>query len=253
LEDSPDLVEPRFQLLNLIQATPNLDWLLLTEQPENWHKCLSDVKSMPRYSNYEHIAEHWLSGYILPNVWVGVSIEDRASANERIPHLLRIPAMVRFLSCEPLLGPIDISPYLWLEGPTAIGPWTDAIGRPRGGGRGFGGQAWSRIVADDLHWVIVGGESGSEARPMHLDWVRSLRDQCQDANVPFFFKQWGEWIPRRLSSPDEFDDSMHVWDCWPGIDGNWEIGGANVSVRVGKKTAGRILDDREWNEIPDCC
>jgi protein gp37 len=108
-------------------------------------------------------------GWPLPNVWLGVSVEDQATADERIPLLLATPATVRFLSMEPLLGPVDVFPYI-----------RKTIGDP---------------LSSPLDWVIVGGESGPKARPMHPDWARSLRDQCAAAGVPFFFKQWGEWRP----------------------------------------------------------
>lgn len=103
----------------------------------------------------------------LPNVWIGVSVEDQKSADLRIPILLDTPAAVRWLSCEPLLGPVDISRDEWL----------------------FSGKG------NCVDWVVVGGESGPGARPMHPDWARSLRDQCAAADVPFLFKQWGEWAP----------------------------------------------------------
>ena len=121
----------------------------------------------------------------LPNVWLGVSVEDQATAAARIPHLLATPAAVRFLSAEPLMGPINLRRLRVapdhhtmvdaLDGYAIV----DTPGRER-----------ERAA---LHWVIVGGESGPGARPMHPDWARSLRDQCATAGVPFFFKQWGEW------------------------------------------------------------
>ena len=132
----------------------------------------------------------------LPNVWLGVSVEDQKSANARIPHLLSTPAAVRFISAEPLLGPVDLKAV------------------PIPADDGYDGAT--------LDWVIVGGESGKGARPMHPDWARSLRDQCGRENVPFFFKQWGEWF-----------------------------GENGVSVRIGKKQAGRLLDGFEHNAMPD--
>ncbi len=107
----------------------------------------------------------------LPNVWLGVSVEDQKWADIRIPTLARTPAAVRFLSCEPLLGPIDVSAR----------PSFDAVDQVH----------WKMDWRGSLDWVIVGGESGPGARPMHLDWARSLRDQCRDAGVPFFYKQQG--------------------------------------------------------------
>lgn len=148
-------------------------------------------------------------GWPLPNVWLGVSVENQRAADERIPLLLQTPAAVRFLSCEPLLGPVDLKPYLE--------PYirTKHDGSKRG-------TVWADPGID---WIIVGGESGPGARPMHPDWVRSIRDQCKAAEVPFFFKQWGEW---KLS--------------WMAGEYQW--------MRVGKKAAGRLLDGRTWDEFP---
>lgn len=120
----------------------------------------------------------------LPNVWFGVSVEDQKAANERIPFLKQVPAVVRFLSCEPLLGPLLLNMDL-----------------------------------ENLHWVIVGGESGHGARPMHPDWVRSIRYQCIAAGVPFFFKQWGEYSPSLVAANGDVE-----------------------YFKVGKKKAGRLLD-----------
>lgn len=113
----------------------------------------------------------------LPNVWLGVSCEDQKQADLRIPLLLQAPAAIRFLSCEPLLAPIDLDNHL---------------------------PIMERSAGNDLHWVIAGGESGHHARPMHPDWVRSIRDQCHAANVPFFFKQWGEWLPLEFDAQPPF-------------------------------------------------
>lgn len=185
----------------------------------------------------------------LPNVWLGVSVEDQKAANERIPHLLKVPAAVRFLSCEPLLGPVELSD---------VSRRVDAI--PRLGKPALLG----------IDWVIAGGESGHGARPAHPDWFRSLRDQCQAAKVPFFFKQWGDWGPL----PPQRTDG--TWDrrgeCVLADDGtlyrhedlaypsgarhaeairkNHGQARLTTTFRVGKKKAGRLLDGREWNEMP---
>jgi len=142
----------------------------------------------------------------LPNVWLGVSVEDQRRADERIPHLLSTPAAVRFLSIEPLLGPVNLT-RIELGGGRR--PTWNALS----GARGFYGENTVRIDHGDpgLDWVIVGGESGPGARPMHPDWARSVRDQCVAAGVPFFFKQWGG---------------------------------------VRKKETGRVLDGRTWEEMP---
>lgn len=152
----------------------------------------------------------------LRNVWIGVSVEDQQRADERVPDLLASPAAVRFLSCEPLLGPVDLKWSLYLD------------------------------PADNDHrtaidCVIAGGESGPNARPMHPDWARSLRDQCQVAGVPFFFKQWGEWMP---ASEDEL---LTVPPARRDFLGK---GSGEGMIRVGKARAGRLLDGREWSEFP---
>lgn len=186
----------------------------------------------------EHIGK--LHGWPLPNVWLGTSCEDQAAADERIPHLLRCPAAVRFLSCEPLLGPIDFR----------IVPGFNRVGSA--------GQEVLRNL-----WVIAGGESGPGARPMHPDWARSLRDQCQAARVPFFFKQWGEWrspldgerwntMLGRAGKPPSFlvakDGTVHC-TC-EGAEGSGDCA-AQPMVMVGKHKAGRILDGRTWDEYPE--
>lgn len=141
------------------------------------------------------------------HVWIGTSVENQAYANDRIPELLNIPAAVRFLSCEPLLSRVDL--HLQLAG--------------------------NNSRAGRVQWVIVGGESGPKARPMHPDWARSIRDQCQEAGVPFFFKQAGEWTTT----------------CPPlGTERNQTFNHGRVFYRVGRKQAGRLLDGREWNEFP---
>lgn len=142
----------RAGLLELIDKTPNLDWLLLTKRPEAWEA------RMAATAVHSAAASRWRQGYAPPNVWVGVSAENQERWNERLPMLYAIPARIRFVSAEPLLGPIE------------MGPW-----KP--------------------DWLIVGGESGPGARPtMHPDYVRHLRDQCEIRGTAFFFKQWGNWV-----------------------------------------------------------
>lgn len=189
----------------------------------------------------------------LKNVWLGVSVENQQTANERIPLLVRTPAAVRFLSCEPLLEKIKITfaprsmdlKCCMCEG-TGFIKDTACI-RCHGTGKNPGA----------IHWVICGGESGSAARPMHPKWARSLRDQCQQIGAAFFFKQWGEWKPYEDGDLSTFDTGTFVdkkgeWCDFPvgtftGIYGlNW---GTPMS-KVGKKKSGRLLDGREWNEMP---
>ncbi len=141
-EDRRDLDGWRLRLAELIDATPNLDWLLLTKRHDKI------IELVPW--------KHWPE-----NVWLGVTVENQQCAELRIPSLAEIPATVRFLSCEPLLGPLDLS-------------------------------AWLGTTVD---WIVTGGESGAKARPSHPDWFRTLRDQCLEKNVAFHFRKWGHWSP----------------------------------------------------------
>ena len=171
----------------------------------------------------------------LPNLWLGVTAENQTAADERIPLLLDTPAAVHFVSCEPLLGPIDFTNIQNL--------CFDA----------FYGVDNRRTKLD---WAICGGETGPGARPMHPDWVRGLRDQCQVARVPFHFKQWGEWA--HLDWHHEMTRTGDAW-VWPDgtfhvVDGHEmpaNIKGCVLVRRVGKKAAGRMLDGREWTEFPE--
>jgi protein gp37 len=194
----------------------------------------------------ENIADEWP----LPNVWVGVTAEDQERADERIPSLLQIPAAVRFLSCEPLLGTLDIR-HVHHDDMVEI----DALTGDHGVVRPLRGRSDERI-----HFVIVGGESGHGARPMHPDWARGLRDQCQEAGVPFFFKSLGDWRPVVVG--DSYDTSNGIAGRPPAYivakDGTCHCfhndsttNDSIVMVRVGKKSAGRKLDGREWKEIPE--
>lgn len=194
----------------------------------------------------------------LPNVWLGVSCEDQVRADERIPHLLQTPAAVRFISAEPLLGPIDLTNIHFADA---------ADGTPEikidalNGLFTCGEDCDSGIIAQPdpkLDWVIVGGESGKGARPMHPDWARSLRDQCAAEAVDFFFKQWGNW----KDGSDFASDAMAVT-----TDGRIIIpdpehlkiadrdkpvmqGQPTLMRNVGKSKAGRLLDGKEHNAMP---
>lgn len=189
-EDHPDLQPMREDLWKLIEATPHLDWLLLTKRPENVNTMFPPL---------------------LPdNVWIGTTVENQEQANKRIPELIKIPAAVRFLSCEPLLGPVDINAK------TVFG---NDVQRT---------QSFLNGSNPYIDWVIAGGESGPNARPSHLDWILSLRDQCMAAEIPFFFKQWGEWRPVK-------------WGYHPAPGG---------MEKVGKKKAGNLLDGKPYLNIP---
>jgi protein gp37 len=173
-----------------------------------------------------------------PNIWLGVSVENQKYADARIPSLVKTPAAVRFLSCEPLLGPLDLS--AWLK------PCTDHFS--------FGplyNHVDDEMPFPAIGWVIVGGESGPGARRMHPRWVQSIRDQCVAARVPFFFKQHGEWMP-----VDSYPEKGIRWDRVDlagrpvtGLPGLYDDSDA-LMARVGKKAAGRLLDGRTWDEFP---
>lgn len=196
--------------------TPHHTYQVLTKRPE---RMLEVVKRLN--SDIE-----WMFQNSIPrNVWLGVSVENQQTADERIPLLLQTPARVRFLSCEPLLGPVDLE----LEKPDN--------GEPMG-----------------LDWVIAGGESGPGARPMHPDWIRSLRDQCDTADVPFFFKQWGEWAPGEMIPDGHHYKTQQFFDGkWADCSDDWatEQDGGAVMYRAGKKKAGRELDGRTWDQFPE--
>lgn len=175
------------------------------------------------------------------NVWLGVSVEDQAAADERIPLLLQTPAAVRWISAEPLLGPIDL-PGLFYYGTERTGGVVPL--RDRGHAQ--------------LDWVVVGGESGPNARPMHPAWARSLRDQCAAAGVPFLFKQWGEWCPRGPESKgyplDERDKIAKVKINTAGENDAFltSVNGREPTwmQMSGKKRAGRLLDGAQHDGYP---
>jgi len=163
---------------------------------------------------YAHSGSITVGNWPLKNVCIGVTVENQQTANERIPILLQIPAAVRFVSCEPLLSEIDFSHL------------------PESGA--------------ELDWVIVGGESGPRARPMHTDWARSIRDQCKKAGVPYFFKQWGEWTAEKGWYLKE-----NMSRCKSMIVDRDDQDYVGVSMgKVGKNKAGRMLDGRIWDEYP---
>lgn len=220
------------RLLALIRVTPHLDWLLLTKRPQAFKlRILQVVAHRAAIISKDHRQSaksdplilwlwEWTGNNPPANVWIGTSVEDQVRADERIPALLGIPAKVRFLSCEPLLGPVNLCPYrIGIEPPDS---------------------------ATNIHWVICGGESGLRARPMHPDWARGLRDQCAAAGVPFLFKQWGEWLPFEMGTG--YMDHFAEWKLLANgpVSTGWPV------YRVGKKLAGREIDGREHNGFPIC-
>lgn len=190
----------------------------------------------------------------LPNVWLGVSVEDQARADERIPDLLATPAAVRWLSCEPLLGPVNLNHVKMVdyvtEGGGSVQGWESALN-----GKRF--DEWSDGDSDGwpkLDWIVAGGESGPGSRPMHPDWARSLRDQCASAGVPFFFKQWGEWCPSQGTDCDvgrwSSEEVRYDGYDWRGAMSSGEVPLYDTMNRVGKARAGRLLDGRLHDDFP---
>lgn len=190
----------------------------------------------------------------LPNVFLGVSVEDQKAADERIQWLLATPAHTRFLSCEPLLGPLDLGHvkygniYVDCMKKINVQCWNES-------------QTACKVHTAKIDWVIVGGESGRYARPMNREWALKLRDACISNNVPFFFKQWGEWVSLDYLEVDAVDstffyenpkrDLIHVIPNKrnPKLVHNWEEP-LNISVKVGKKKAGRSLSGEYYNQFP---
>lgn len=224
-------IEWRRDLWELIAETPHLTWLLLTKRPQNIAKMLPNPGL-----HYPRGGPAWGDGW--PNVWLGTTVENQEAADRNIPALLAVPAVKRFLSCEPLLGPINLSQCV---------------------------DADDGFATYTLDWVIAGGESGPNARPSHPDWFRSLRDQCARADVPFLFKQWGEWKPWESGSPPEWEspaggceDRHSLLPADMDADKNWNDGLGFVAngeshfafQRVGKARAGRLLDGVQHDGRP---
>jgi protein gp37 len=233
MEDHPTAQKERLSLYQLIEETPYLDWLLLTKRPQNFRRFLpQDWMAEPR-----------------KNVWLMTTVESQAQA-WRVVELLRTPAARHGLSCEPLLGPLDLKRIKYFhEGlitESCVNSLTGAVSSLAGPG-----------IVSRLDWVICGGESGQNARPMHPDWARSLRDQCEEAGVSFFFKQWGEWTPGENVNRQTGQVQAATLVDYEWIDSLESLGRHDGHIddqpdlyRVGKKAAGRILDGREWNEVP---
>lgn len=210
-EEAP--IEWLARFLQLIHDTPNLDWLLLTKRPENWgHRvAYATAYNLAARLPSGKWGKAWMDGTHPVNVWIGTSVEDQTRADERIVDLLHIPARRRFLSVEPLLGPVDMK----------LDQIESASGyRHADNCGGFCDFACGGMeIRGGIDWVIVGGESGPNARPMHPEWALAVRDQCEAAGVAFFFKQWGGW----------------------GADG----------VRRAKHANGRLLAGRTWDAYPE--
>lgn len=186
-EDRAELDVHRARLWELIEATPQLDWLLLTKRPQNVARRAGWGAEWPE------------------NVWLGTTVELQKRAEELLPFLAAVPAKVRFISAEPLLGPLELKPWL----------------------------------GSSINWVITGGESGPKARPASPAWFRSLHLQCMESDVPFHFKQWGDWAPGNgVNLPRT--KTLRIAAAADGTE----------MIRVGKKVAGRLLDGSAWDGLP---
>lgn len=244
-------VDPQWRadLFALIASTPNLDWLLLTKRIGNVQGMLAELAhgSDPDLSLLDMMP--------LPNVWIGATIVNQTEADRDIPKLLAVPARVRFLSMEPLLGPVTLREV------HSDMCEIDALTGDHGVLRPLRGRSEAKV-----HWVICGGESGPGARPMHPDWARSLRDQCEAAGVPFLFKQWGEWAdmgaaglgasgPVTNRAGDVKDWMRQAVTFTDGDKAtvqahSWTAHATDLMYRVGKKAAGRLLDGCAWDGVP---
>lgn len=262
----------------VMALAPQHTFQVLTKRPDRAAKYLTSdrhlyigeemMNNRPRTYDISKVAEAFGNeeepnvmpkDWPLQNVWLGTSISDQSSADLRIPQLLACPAAIRFVSAEPLLGPVDARPYM----PNEL--WNNL-------------PSWKQ---PEIDWVIVGGESGPHARPMHPDWARSLRDQCVAAGVAFFMKQWGEWKPLGQTALGEDEAYYHPapeidpeasrrckYDslCLAPDGTSYSTGQANKYHRIadgafcgaghmscfkiGKKAAGRLLDGRTWDQMP---
>jgi protein gp37 len=240
-DDVPD--EYIARVFAVMALTPEVTYQVLTKRPARMRALLASGTFAGMV--WRDVDD---PSWPLPNVWMGVTVEDQERADQRIPILLDTPAAVRWLSCEPLLGPVDL----------------DATGM------GVTGTSGPESRPSAVDWVVAGGESGPNARPMHPSWARSLRDQCATAGVPFLFKQWGEWAPdewidedgcRHVGRKPEARDSkslvMHPAGMTALTPDNpfdpWEHGHPcwhTVMRRVGKKRAGRLLDGAQHDGYP---
>lgn len=261
-EDVPD--EWIDEIFAVMALAPQHTFQILTKRPERMYEYFD--KHFTRHHMAAHASkfsgkkdgalgtcDHDICNIKFPleNVWLGVTVEDQRRAHERIKPLLNTPAAVRFLSMEPLIDAVDLNN---LFSPAKKDP--DRVP--------LVAETCLYTVADrpailpmhdqnKIDWVILGGESGPDARPMHPDWARFTRDQCNAAKVPFFFKQWGRWAP--LLPEHEGRRDWAIVDHGGGVDipdDRWpdEQAGEVAMAPVGKKAAGRMLDGRTWDEMP---
>lgn len=220
-------------IFDVMERCPQHTFQILTKRAERMHQYILRVRG---------------GKPVLPNVHLGVSVEDQTRADERLPYLVMTPAEVRFISYEPALGPLDLRkipmqavvPNLFMRHRYDVlraGIWTD---------QGFGFVNHRDMTDHRIHQVIFGGESGPNARPAHPDWAKYMRDECEAAGVAFFFKQWGEWHPHGQQLADGGGNCLgnpdNIWSRWHTFSDEAS------SWRVGKVRAGALLDGREHKQ-----
>jgi protein gp37 len=248
-----DLFHPKIEnslidkIFAVMAAAKEHQFQILTKRPQRMKEYFQRDNLHPRImTELDHIWERTqddrctnaanriaTKGFPLPNVWLGTSVENQETAEERIPELLACPAQVRFLSCEPLLGRLDIGYYFSDE----------ALFRARGY------NAWIGKEGPGIHQVIVGGESGHGARPMLYEWVTSIKEQCRFWDVPFFFKQWGKYRPKGQTKPLNTDDDIKEDDVT--VLEKFKVDGELRAFHTdGKKENGALLDGEYYREFP---
>jgi len=219
------------KIFTVCACNPHHIFQLLTKRPEralkyfNWKEPDWANEGMREDDGVKIPFKDWK--WPLDNVWIGVTVENQEQSEIRIPLLSKIPVRIKYISCEPLLGPIDLSEIIY--------------------------EGQKIYPLKFINWVIAGGESGPGSRPMHPDWVRSLQDQCEATNIPFFFKQWGEYRPfEKMSKPNFYIDSATNKINFI-VDGKWldyPLITNCMFLKIGKKKAGRLLDGIIYNEFP---
>lgn len=282
-DDVPDSLLA--QLFAVIALTPRHTYQLTTKRPARGRSLLRSERfrrsvvgaildrlgdgRLPAHLDPLELHERW---WPLRNAWIGVSVEDQAAADLRIPILLDTPAAVRWISAEPLLGPVDVAKYLTRSDACPTCDGSGSLPVP-GGAQQCPDCEYDHCSArpGGVDWVVAGGESGPDARPMHPDWARTLRDQCQTTDVPYLFKQWGEHgeVPK-LRADGLYDMTMpgitvaddgtvyHPGElAYPdgprygeAIRAGHDRAHLTAMYRTGKKAAGRELDGRTWDEYP---
>jgi protein gp37 len=248
----------------IMAMTPHITYQVLTKRPSRMLAYCTEARTIDgiaeKWANTEAHKPIWIGTptvtirsmfrWPLPNVWLGVTAGNQAMADERVPVLLRTPAAKRFVSYEPALGPVDLT-NLSVAAPDGQEQW-DALDKQEAED-----AAWEGECGNSLDWLIMGGESGPKARPMNPEWAWAMRDQCERAGVPFFFKQWGEFAP--LGAFDGFKEAAQLPLWYVAKDGTF-VEGRNGQIeegtryqpvyRVGKKRAGRLLQGVEYSQFP---